>query len=137
MRVTAYCPCKQCCGPHACGITASGKAAVGAIAAVDTRRIRLGWMVKVPGAGWLAAEDTGRDIRGNRVDVLMPTHTEAVRWGVKWLPVTVATRADVEREAEAARQEAAMERLIAAGRRLAAGTYRRADGTLMLVEVAR
>jgi 3D (Asp-Asp-Asp) domain-containing protein len=136
MRVTAYCPCEVCCGPRACGITATGKRAVGAIAAVDPRRVRLGMMVLVPGAGWLAAEDTGRDIVGNRVDVLLPTHEAARRWGVRWLPVRVATRAAVaaaKREEERGkREEAAFNELIAAGRRLAAGTYRRADGTLML-----
>jgi 3D (Asp-Asp-Asp) domain-containing protein len=132
MRVTAYCPCKVCCGPRACGITATGRRAVGAIAAVDPRRIKLGRMVNVPGAGWLAAEDTGRDIVGNRVDVLLPTHAEARRWGVRWLPVRVATRAAVAEEERARREEALLDELIAAGRRLAAGTYRRADGTLML-----
>ena len=103
MRVTAYCPCEICCGPHACGLTASGRPAVGDLVAVDPRRVPLGSMVHVPGRSWNLAADTGRDIKGNRVDLLCATHEEARRFGVRWLAVTISPfliKSDISRVAD-------------------------------------
>jgi 3D (Asp-Asp-Asp) domain-containing protein len=38
--------------------------------------------------------DCGGAIKGYRLDVLFPTHEEAIAWGVRELPVTVWTYAD-------------------------------------------
>ncbi len=120
MRVTAYCPCQRCCGPHACGITATGRRAVGQIVAVDPRCIRLGGMLHVPGHGWNVAADTGRVIKGPaRLDLLKPDHESARRFGVRWMAVTIMTRAEWARAQEAERFEARCRELIAAGRWLA------------------
>lgn len=95
MEVTAYCPCKKCCGPHAKRITASGKTVRfngGKFVAADTDRLPFGTKLSIPGYhGGQAVPviDTGYAIRGNRLDVFFPDHATAVRWGVKWLPVVI------------------------------------------------
>jgi 3D (Asp-Asp-Asp) domain-containing protein len=89
MRVTAYCPCKKCCGPLAQGICADGTPAVGRIAAADTKVLPFGTEVFVPGYGQAVVHDVGSKIRGHRLDVLFPTHKEAKRWGVQYLDVEV------------------------------------------------
>jgi 3D (Asp-Asp-Asp) domain-containing protein len=132
LRVTAYCPCAVCCGPNACGLTASGRPAIGQLVAVDPRVIPLGAMLHIPGHGWQLAADTGRLIKGNRVDLLCASHDEARQFGVRWMPVTILTRAEWQRRLDDAIFDARFEEIVAAGRRLAAGTWRRADGGLEL-----
>lgn len=123
LRITAYCPCEICCGPHACGLTATGRPAVGAIVAVDPHCIRLGSALNVPGFGWNIAEDTGRLIQGaNRVDLLLPDHDSARRFGVRWLRVTILTRAEWRHLMEDERLAARCREIIAAGRWLAMTT---------------
>lgn len=100
MEVTYYCPCQVCCGRHACGLTATGRRAVGPIVAVDPRRVAMGSWVNVPGLGWHEASDTGRDIIGNRLDVLRPCHEEARRMGRRWLRVEIETQAAHRRRVE-------------------------------------
>ncbi|MBE3120165.1 MAG: 3D domain-containing protein [Candidatus Atribacteria bacterium] len=88
-RVTAYCSCKLCCGPRACGITASGKpvsANGGRFVAAD-RSIPFGTMLTIPGYGTVPVLDRGGAIRGNRIDLYFPTHQTARRVGVKYLNV--------------------------------------------------
>jgi len=88
-RVTAYCPCKQCCGPKAKGITASGKPVTangGRFCAAD-KSVPFGTMLDIPGYGTVPVLDRGGAIKGRRLDVYFPTHKEALRWGVKWLRV--------------------------------------------------
>lgn len=68
------------------GITASGTAtnrdANGySTIAVDPRVIPLGSTVYVEGYGYAVAEDTGGDIKGNRIDVFFPSESEAQNWG--------------------------------------------------------
>ena len=88
-RVTAYCPCKACCGRNARGITASGTtAAVGTIAA-DWSVVPKGSRVDVPGYGRGVVCDTGSGIKGRRLDVFMDRHSDAQRWGVKYLTVEI------------------------------------------------
>jgi 3D (Asp-Asp-Asp) domain-containing protein len=95
MEVTAYCPCKKCCGPHAHGVTASGHTVYsnsGKFVAADLDRLPFGTRLSIPGyhAGQpVPVIDTGYAIRGNRLDVYFPSHEIAMRWGVKYLPVTV------------------------------------------------
>jgi 3D (Asp-Asp-Asp) domain-containing protein len=95
MEVTAYCGCKKCCGPRACGLTASGRSTAyngGLFVAADTRLLPFETQLKIPGyAGDLPVEviDRGRAIRGQHIDVFFPTHSQAVAWGRRWLPVTI------------------------------------------------
>jgi 3D (Asp-Asp-Asp) domain-containing protein len=95
MQVTAYCPCKRCCGPNAHGITASGKPVTangGVFVAADTDLLPLGVHVIVPGYNGqnpVEVIDRGSAIKGNRLDVFFPTHEQAMAWGRQWLAVTV------------------------------------------------
>ena len=94
MRVTAYCPCSQCCGAWADGVTASGAPVTsngGRFVAAD-RSLPFGTMVSIPGyAGGKAVPvlDRGGAIKGDRLDVFFPTHAEALQWGVRYLRVTI------------------------------------------------
>ena len=92
MVVTAYCPCTECCGPNAVGITASGKpvSANGQRFVAADRSVPFGTMLTIPGyTGGRPVEvlDRGGAIRGNRLDVYFPTHREARQWGVRKLVV--------------------------------------------------
>lgn len=92
--VTAYCPCKTCCGKTD-GITASGlRALAGHTVAVDPSLIPLGTALFIEGVGERVAEDTGGAIRGRRLDVFFPSHAQAKRFGRRWLRVQVLTRPD-------------------------------------------
>ncbi|HWE94538.1 MAG TPA: 3D domain-containing protein [Tepidisphaeraceae bacterium] len=96
MQVTAYCACKKCCGPGAKGLTASGRHISyngGHFVAADTKVFAFGTKFLIPGyAGGNAVEvvDRGGAIKGNHIDLFMPTHQQAVAWGNKWMQVTVA-----------------------------------------------
>lgn len=93
--VTAYCPCKKCCGPQARGITSTGTPASRPGCAVDPRLIPYGSRVRIPGAGWRTADDTGGAMRADarrgivHVDLRMQSHTAALRWGRKTLTIDV------------------------------------------------
>jgi 3D (Asp-Asp-Asp) domain-containing protein len=94
MQVTAYCPCKKCCGPDTIGITASGKHISynsGRFVAADTTVLPFGTKILVPGYGERPVEviDRGGAIRGNHLDVFFPTHEEALKWGRQTIAVTV------------------------------------------------
>jgi len=51
--------------------------------AVDPRIIPYGSKVFIPGIGWRIAEDTGGDIKGNRIDIFMSSEDKAIRFGRK------------------------------------------------------
>lgn len=86
MNVSAYCPCEICCGPYTDGITASGKPAVGLIVAAPPN-VPFGTVLVIPGYGTAVVEDRGGAITGNKLDVLFPTHAEALEWGRRMLEV--------------------------------------------------
>ena len=85
-RVTAYCPGECCCKPFADGITASGKPAVGLIVAAPPT-MPFGTRLAIPGYSTAShpavVEDRGGSIKGRRLDLLFPSHQEALEWGVK------------------------------------------------------
>jgi 3D (Asp-Asp-Asp) domain-containing protein len=88
MIVTAYCPCRKCCGPHARGVTASGKKVRRGMCAAD-KSIPFGTVFNVPGYGRAVVDDRGGAIRGNRLDVYFPTHAQARAWGRRTLTITI------------------------------------------------
>ncbi|AID17897.1 L-alanyl-D-glutamate peptidase [Bacillus phage JBP901] len=59
------------------------------VIAVDPRVIPLGTRVHVEGYGEAVALDTGGSIKGNRIDVLLPTDAQANAWGRKQVKVTI------------------------------------------------
>ncbi len=100
MVVTAYSPDSQSCGESADGITASGYSVWTngmKLAAADTRLLPFGTMISVPGYDneqLVPVLDRGSAIKGNRLDILFPTHEVARKWGRQRLKVTVWEYAD-------------------------------------------
>lgn len=95
-RITAYCPCKKCCGKEPgdpwYGITATGtKATEGRTIAVDPKVIGYGSVVYFEGMDGLetgyVAEDCGGAIKGNEIDLYFESHEDALEWGVRELEV--------------------------------------------------
>jgi 3D (Asp-Asp-Asp) domain-containing protein len=68
-------------------LTATGVRPRIGIIAVDPAVIPLHSLLYVPGYGYGWAEDTGKLIKGNSVDLFMKTKGTAFKWGRK--PVTV------------------------------------------------
>ena len=95
MEVTAYCPCKKCCGPKAQGITASGRHVShndGRFVAADTRILPFHTKLVIP--GYAAGEpvpvlDRGGAIKGKKLDVFFDSHQTALQWGRRKVQVTV------------------------------------------------
>jgi len=88
MNVSAYCPCEKCCGEWADGITASGKPAEGKLIAAP-RKYAFGTVMEVPGYGRAVVEDRGGAIKGDKIDLLFPTHQDALNWGRQYVKVKV------------------------------------------------
>lgn len=88
VTVTFYC-CEA--RPHICGtgtgITASGRRVTPYVScAVDTNIIPLGSTIMIEHNGemvYLRADDTGSAIQGNRLDIAVRGHQEALEMGVK------------------------------------------------------
>ena len=95
MQVTAYCPCKKCCGPGAKGLTASGLSIRyngGHFVAADTRLLHFHQKLVIPGYAEdqpVEVIDRGGAIKGHHVDVFFPTHEQAKAWGVRWMKVSL------------------------------------------------
>jgi len=92
MKTTAYSPDEKSCGKWADGITASGKSVWmngGRLVAAD-KAIPHGTILTIPGYNGgkpVQVWDRGGAIKGNRLDLLYPTHEIALQWGVQDLPV--------------------------------------------------
>lgn len=84
--ITAYCPCEECCGKWADGLTATGLPAGPGIVAVDKSVIPLGSTVVIDGQRYLAA-DTG--VTGKHVDICLAEHEATVEAGVRTAEVWV------------------------------------------------
>lgn len=99
MLVTAYSPDARSCAPFDDGITASGKSVWtngGRLIAAD-KKYKFGTLMSVPGYNGgrpTPVLDRGGAIKGNRLDVLYPTHNAARKWGVQRLRVTIWEYAD-------------------------------------------
>ena len=57
--------------------------------AVDTELIPLHTTLYIPGYGTAVARDTGKSIKGNRLDVLFAKTAQANNWGRKYLKVNI------------------------------------------------
>ena len=87
-KLTAYCPCKECCGKTD-GITATGtRAKAGRTIAVDPSKIPYGSKVTINGKEYVA-EDCGGAIKDNHIDVFFNTHDEALKFGVQYACVYI------------------------------------------------
>ena len=92
-KVTAYCPCRKCCGKGRTdplyGITATGDNAIeGICIGVDPNIIPYGTLVYIENVGTRIAQDCG-NYHGNRIDLFFAHHQDALNFGVKTLNVWV------------------------------------------------
>ncbi len=100
IETTGYCTCQECCDweynwllqpvhatgprkgkPKAVGITASGERARKGTIAADTSKFPFGTVMYVPGYGYGRVEDRGGAIKGYRIDLYFPSHSQARKWG--------------------------------------------------------
>ena len=86
-KVTAYCACAKCCGKTT-GYTASGAKASAGHTVAASSQYSYGTKMIINGKEY-TVEDRGGAITGNRIDIFMNSHSEALAWGVKYLPVEV------------------------------------------------
>lgn len=89
VEATAYTAgCAGCSGITATGIDLNNDPYAKVIA-VDPNVIPLGTRVYVEGYGYAVAGDTGGAIKGNKIDVHVPTKEEAYNWGRKTVNITI------------------------------------------------
>jgi len=86
-KVTAYCSCAKCCGKTN-GRTASGTRATPGRTVAASGKFAFGTKLNIGGNTYVV-EDRGGAINGNRIDIYVSSHAEALRWGVRYLPVDV------------------------------------------------
>lgn len=87
-KITAYCPCSICCGKYASGYTASGTKATEGRTVAASSNLPFGTKLLINGKEYVV-EDRGGAVKGNHIDMYVDTHSEALRWGVRYLPVEV------------------------------------------------
>ncbi len=84
--ITHYCDCQKCT-LDGDGITASGtKATAGRTIAADPDVLPMGSTVIIDGHTY-TVEDVGGAIEGNRIDIFMDSHEEALQAGVRTVEV--------------------------------------------------
>ncbi|UII58342.1 LysM peptidoglycan-binding domain-containing protein (plasmid) [Cytobacillus spongiae] len=89
VEATAYtASCDGCSGTTATGVNLLENPDAKVIA-VDPNVIPLGSKVYVEGYGYATAEDTGGAIKGNRIDVFIPSKDQAIDFGRKTLNVKI------------------------------------------------
>jgi 3D (Asp-Asp-Asp) domain-containing protein/LysM repeat protein len=89
VTATAYTAnCEGCSGITATGIDLKANPNAKVIS-VDPNVIPLGSKVYVDGYGYATAADTGGAIKGNVIDVFIPSKEEAIQWGRKQVKVTI------------------------------------------------
>ena len=87
-KITAYCSCSKCCGAHASGYTASGTLATANRTVAASSQYAFGTKLIINGQEYVV-EDRGGAIKGDRIDIYMDSHADALAWGVRYLPVQV------------------------------------------------
>lgn len=91
MRVTAYCPCRKCCGKFSDGRTACNhRIRPGDTFVAADKIYPFGTEIVVPGYNDnkpVKVLDRGRVIRGYRLDVFFNSHYQAKKWGTRYLYV--------------------------------------------------
>ena len=86
-KITAYCPCSKCCG-KATGRTASGTTATAGRTVAASSKFAFGTKLNIGGHVY-TVEDRGGAINGNKIDIFVSSHAQALQWGVRYLPVSV------------------------------------------------
>ena len=86
-KITAYCSCSKCCGKST-GRTASGTTATAGRTVAAPANFAFGTKLNIGGHIY-TGEDRGGAIKGNKIDIYVSSHSEALQWGVRYLPVNV------------------------------------------------
>ena len=86
-KITAYCPCSKCCGKTN-GRTASGTKATAGRTVAASSKFAFGTKLNIGGHIY-TVEDRGGAINGNKIDIFVNSHAEALQWGVRYLNVNV------------------------------------------------
>ena len=86
-KITAYCPCSKCCGKST-GRTASGTKATAGRTIAAPSNFAFGTKLNIGGHIY-TVEDRGGAIKGNKIDIFVSSHQEALQWGVRYLTVSV------------------------------------------------
>ena len=86
-KITAYCPCRKCCGKTS-GRTASGTTATAGRTVAASSKFAFGTKLNIGGHVY-TVEDRGGAINGNKIDIFVNSHAEALQWGVRYLNVSV------------------------------------------------
>ena len=86
-KITAYCSCSKCCGKST-GRTASGTKATAGRTVAAPSKFAFGTKLNIGGHIY-TVEDRGGAINGNKIDIYVSSHSQALQWGVKYLPVSV------------------------------------------------
>ncbi|WP_338067923.1 3D domain-containing protein [Bacillus salacetis] len=89
VKATAYTAyCEGCIGITKTGVDLRANPDEKVIA-VDPEVIPLGSKVYVEGFGYATAEDTGSAIKGNRIDIFIPSREEALEYGARNITVEI------------------------------------------------
>lgn len=100
MTVTGYSPDERSCGEFADGLTATMHSVTTnamKLVAADPTVLPYGSMVSIPGydsESIVPVLDCGGAIKGDKLDLLFPTHEEALKWGRQRILVTIWEYAD-------------------------------------------
>lgn len=86
-KITHYCACSKCCGSYGNATAWAGKIVPGTTIAVDPKVIPKLSNVYIDGYGYRRAEDCGGAIKGNKIDVAVTSHQEALNLGVAYKDV--------------------------------------------------
>ena len=86
-KITAYCPCSKCCGKST-GRTASGTKATAGRTVAASSKFAFGTKLNIGGHVY-TVEDRGGAVTGNKIDIFVNSHAEALQWGVRYLNVSV------------------------------------------------
>ena len=71
------------------GRTASGEYVREGIIAADPRVLPIGTKVHIHGMGYFVVKDTGGAIKGNKIDIWMPSTRDALKFGRRKVHLTV------------------------------------------------
>jgi 3D (Asp-Asp-Asp) domain-containing protein len=92
-KITSYCSCVKCCGKSD-GIMASGKKVYNGACAMNW--LPFGTKVRIEGLGIYTVEDRGaKSLFGSKtnrikhIDIWMPSHKDALKFGVKYKEVEI------------------------------------------------
>lgn len=86
MNTSAYCACVKCCGKSN-GITSSGAKASSWYTVAASSSFKIGTVIYIPyfqnqpNGGWFVVQDRGGAISGNKIDIFMSTHNQALSFG--------------------------------------------------------